>query len=355
MTAPPLRTESQKWLMRWRSRISEAFAAGGGRDPGVDPMTGVKAEPLDFAALLDQAEHAAQMLPTITLGNQAVTQGFVKGAHARRRAGQGDSFWQFRRYHAGDPASAIDWRRSARSHRLYVRQNEWETAQTVYIWCDLSGSMAYRSADAHISKRRAAALLSLTIAAAVVSRGERVGYLQAGRRPAGGRFGLNQFANDMAWHERQSRAGTLGTALPKIDDALPPSAHVILVSDFLDDIESVRDAVVPLGRAGVRGHIVRVFDPAEAAFPFRGRTIFEGLEGEGQENVGRAEDLRKSYHQRYGAHMSAIETLARHWRFGYHALGCDRQMQPTVLALFMALAAEAPAFAGAQTLGEFAQ
>src|SRR5271154_5167295 len=58
------------------------------------------------------------------------------GLHGRRRAGPGENFWQYRRFVPGEPASRVDWRRSARDDHLYVRELEWEAAHTVWIWPD---------------------------------------------------------------------------------------------------------------------------------------------------------------------------------------------------------------------------
>ena len=34
----------------------------------------------------------------------------------------------------GDPVTMIDWRRSASSDHLYLREREWEAAHTVWLW-----------------------------------------------------------------------------------------------------------------------------------------------------------------------------------------------------------------------------
>ena len=65
----------------------------------------------------------------------------AQGVHGRRRVGQGDSFWQFRRFVSGDPLARIDWRQSAKSGRgapegWFIRETEWEAAQTVCLWRD---------------------------------------------------------------------------------------------------------------------------------------------------------------------------------------------------------------------------
>src|SRR5262245_52149627 len=62
--------------------------------------------------------------------------------HALKRAGPGDNFWQYRRFLSGEPARRVDWRRSARDQHLYVREQEWEAAHTVWLWADRSPSMS---------------------------------------------------------------------------------------------------------------------------------------------------------------------------------------------------------------------
>ena len=42
-------------------------------------------------------------------------------------------------------SSAIDWRQSAKSQHIYVREREWEAAQTVWFWRDASANMNFKS------------------------------------------------------------------------------------------------------------------------------------------------------------------------------------------------------------------
>ena len=86
-------------------------------------------------------------------------------------------FWQFRPFVAGEAAQRIDWRRSARDDRLYVREREWETAQTIWFWIDRSASMGFASDLAQAPKIERALVLGLALADAFVEGGERVGLL----------------------------------------------------------------------------------------------------------------------------------------------------------------------------------
>ena len=95
-----------------------------------------------------RAEWLAATLPPLLVRAERVAATVAQGVHGRRRVGRGDTFWQFRRYEAGDPTQRIDWRRSAKSDTIFVRESEWEAAASVWLWCDSSPSMRYRSSPA---------------------------------------------------------------------------------------------------------------------------------------------------------------------------------------------------------------
>src|SRR6476661_98513 len=84
-------------------------------------------------------------MPRLILEARRVAATVIHGLHGRRRAGSGENFWQYRRFVSGEPASRVDWRRSARDDHLYVRELEWEAAHTVWVWPDRSPSMAFVS------------------------------------------------------------------------------------------------------------------------------------------------------------------------------------------------------------------
>ena len=86
-------------------------------------------------------------MPPLLVAAERVAATVAQGVHGRRRVGQGETFWQFRQYQPGDAASRIDWRESAKSQRLYIRETEWEAAQSVWLWRDASASMDYSSAE----------------------------------------------------------------------------------------------------------------------------------------------------------------------------------------------------------------
>ena len=80
--------------------------------------------------LRTRAEALGQTLPPLLAEAEMLASTVMLGEHGRRRAGMGDEFWQYRPAHAGDSARMVDWRRSARSDAHFVREREWQGAQS---------------------------------------------------------------------------------------------------------------------------------------------------------------------------------------------------------------------------------
>src|SRR6476661_9229014 len=117
----------------------------------------------------------AANLPRLILESRKIAATVIHGLHGRRRAGSGENFWQFRRFVSGEEARRVDWRRSARDDHLYVREQEWEAAHTIWIWPDRSPSMAFASPLVRDSKLYRTLVVALALAEVLVEGGERVG------------------------------------------------------------------------------------------------------------------------------------------------------------------------------------
>lgn len=280
------------------------------------------------APLQFQAEALAARLPALLVEAERVASTVALGVHGRRRSGPGESFWQYRRYQSGDPAALIDWRQSARSDPLYVRETEWMAAQSVWLWSDASASMRWRSGKELPEKRDRANLLALAMAALLVRGGERVGLLGADRPPAMGRATLTRLAAELM-------AQTAGAGIPAAQ--LPRWGHAVLISDFLMPAETLAAALAEWAGGGVRGHLVHLLDPAEELLPYQGRTHFYGLEGEGDMLAPRAETLRDKYQARLIEHRAALAAAARAWGWGFTVHHTDQPPEPALLALHQAL------------------
>jgi uncharacterized protein (DUF58 family) len=277
-----------------------------------------------------QAEALAASLPPLLVGAGRVAASLAQGSHGRRRSGPGESFWQFRRYQPGDSANAIDWRQSAKSDPLYVRETEWAAAQTIWVWPDRSASMRWRSRTDLPEKRQRAALLALTAAAILLQGGERLGVLGGIDGPSTGRSAMPLLANAMFG------PGEENGGLP--DVPVSRQAHLLLFSDFLMPLDMVGAQLQRWAEGGVRGILIHLLDPAEIDLPYQGRVRFVGLEGEGALVAPRAEALRAAYASRLTAHRAALADMARAIGWGFLDHRTDAAPQETLVALHGALA-----------------
>ena len=282
-----------------------------------------------------RAEQLAATLPALLVAAERVAATVVQGVHGRRRVGSGETFWQYRRYQGGDSATAIDWRQSAKSQKTFVRENEWEAAQSVWLWRDGSASMDYQSVGvgagtASERKQDRADLLLLALASLLLRGGEHVGLYGQDSIATGGRATLNRLGAHLLDH----RTGEVDLPAP---GRLPRLAQLVLFSDFLAPLEEIDSVVRRFANQGARGHLLQILDGAEEDLPFQGRTEFEGLEGEGKILIGRVESLRDDYRLRMAVRREGLNDIARRAGWGFAVHRTDRSPQTALLALYRAL------------------
>ncbi len=282
-------------------------------------------------ALRRGAEEAAAPIPELMVEADRIASSVIAGIHGRRRVGRGDTFWQFRQYQPGDSAQSIDWRQTAKSRFAYVRETEWEAAQSVWIWCDASPSMRFRSDAGWPDKQQRAAVLALAVAILLVRGGERIALLGSGLAPDQGRGALDRFT------ERLVRALEEDASLPPVEP-LPRHARLVILGDLLSPLAEIERTVRDFAAMGVAGHLLQVVDPAELSLPWDGRVRFEGMEEEGGVVIGRVGNIREDYAGAMARHREGLGALARAlgWTVASHVT--DQPPQTALLALHAALA-----------------
>ena len=272
------------------------------------------------------AEALGASLPPLVVQAERVAATVMQGVHGRRRPGQGDAFWQFRPYLPGDAAARVDWRQSAKSDRLFVRETEWEAAQTVALWCQSGPEMDWRSDAGLPTKRLRAELLLLALSALLFRGGERVRLFGLPRAFAG-RGAMASLAQSLP---RQSDRAE--------DGRIPRHARAVLIGDFLAPLEDTRRVVAQLAAGAVRGHLLQVLDPAEETLPFTGRVRFQALGRAEDALVPRVEGVRALYEERLARHRDGLAALAAAsgWSFATHRT--DQPPEAALLALHRRLA-----------------
>jgi uncharacterized protein (DUF58 family) len=259
-----------------------------------------------------QAYSLAAAMPRLILEARRVAATIIHGLHGRRRAGSGENFWQYRRFISGEPASRVDWRRSARDDHLYVREQEWEAAHTVWIWPDRSPSMVFLSPLVWETKLDRALVTAFALAEVMVEGGERVG-IPGLMRPSASRNVIERMAEAII-HDPVERASLPPNFAPS------PLSEIVMLSDLWSPTSEVHTTIAQLSAAGANGHVVQIVDPAEETFPYSGRVEFVEPEGAGTITAGRAETWRTDYTARVEQHRAEIRREAERlgWTFMIH-------------------------------------
>lgn len=290
----------------------------------------------DPLSLRATSETEAAALPALLARAEHLAGAVLLGAHGRRRAGAGDDFWQYRPAQIGDSRRAIDHRRSAMGDTEFVREREWQIAQSVMLWIDQSASMRFTSSDAVPQKIDRARVLALALAILLNRGGERVGLTGTALPPRAGRPQILSLAALFCKDDDADYA-------PPEHRAMIPHARAVFISDFMGDIDGVRTALTKAADRGVRGVICHVLDPSEEAFPFTGRTIFQSMGGTLSHETLKANDLKERYLERLAERKAELQSLCAltGWQYGLHHT--NSTAQAGLLWLYGALDARAVA------------
>ncbi|TWT15666.1 DUF58 domain-containing protein [Reyranella sp. CPCC 100927] len=282
---------------------------------------------------LTDAARLASALPPLLVAAQRVASTVMQGVHGRRRVGQGDAFWQFRQYRPGDAINRIDWRQTAKSRAVYVRETEWEAAASVWLWRDGSPSMDFASGRNVPKKKHRAEVLLLALSTLLVDAGERVALLGGNDRPSSGRAVPRRLVGTLS---DNALLGANESTPPRVP--LPAHGHVVLIGDLLDPLEQIEAVVRHYAAHGVHGHLVQVLDPAEEDLPYDGHVKFSGLEREGDHTIRKVEAVREAYQARLVAQKEGLQRIAQSVAWTWRPHRTDRSPETALLSLYMAMA-----------------
>lgn len=295
-------------------------------------LKGAAADRRRVLSLEREAVSLVDRMPELLMEADRISATVAHGIHGRRRAGPGETFWQFRQYQQGEGAQLIDWRRSASSHHVYVREREWEAAHTIYLWPDISSSMGFKSHLAQVSKRDRVLVLMLAAAELLVRGGERVALL-----------GLTQPSASRRAAIRIAETIVASAETPAVKKSRPPRivlnrfSGLLLFSDFLAPIDAIRERFEMLASNGADGHMIQVLDPAEETLPYTGRTEFLSSSGRERWVTDRVENIREEYRRRLQAHRAEVAELAHRYGWTFMVHHTDRPASEPLLSLLMRL------------------
>ena len=295
-------------------------------------------------------ETLGQLLP-FELRAKAIAEGVMSGMHRSPHQGLSVEFAEHRQYVPGEPVRHLDWKVFGRSDKLYLKRYVQETNLDVVLLVDGSGSMRFGTLPIKegwggtAASRKARTWTKFDHATAVSAA---FAYLCLKQRD---RVGVGVFAGELRTQVRRSNSREQWRSVVQVLSADPVEGAanlvkvaeqtvakvtnrslVVVVSDFLGAVESLRDS---LARFRHRGHdviLVQTLDRQEMRFRLDEPAPFVGLEGEATLQVDPTA-IREAYLAALREHLDSIDRVAR--GFGYDTLRLDthESIGPAISAL----------------------
>lgn len=271
--------------------------------------------------LRNRAETAAADLPELMMRAEQAANNIVHGIHAQRKSGGSEKFWQFREYMPGDRPQDIDWRQSAKTQRVFIRQKEWHNTQDNILWCSRYDGMDFGKKAEH------AKTLTLALSILMTHAGERVALMN------GDAAGRSEKALENIAHDLCSAKDDVPLPLPT--KRIADNSSLILIGDFLSDIDDIKNSFDALAGRSENAALIQVLTPEELDLPYNGRVVFENMSGGGQENVQHVDSIRTQYQERIQRHIKSLEHLCKDYGWHYALHTTDTKPSETLQTLWL--------------------
>ena len=249
-----------------------------------------------------------QQLGDLELVAREVVEGLRVGSHRSQLRGFSTEFAHHRQYVPGDSLRTIDWRVYGRSDRYYTKLYEAETNFDCHVLIDSSSSMTYGSGK--ISKLEYAKFLAASLAYLVLKQRDSVGLSVFDSKvraylPPRSTMGLLLQMDQLLKDAKPTPKTAIAKQLHDIALMMKRRSFVIVLSDFLSDVDDVLAGLEHLRFAGHNVMVLHTLDPHELEFPFEGTWQFDGLEGE-EPLITQPERIKEDYLVNLNEYLTAF-------------------------------------------------
>lgn len=267
----------------------------------------------------------ASSLSNLELKARLVVEGFITGLHKSPYHGFSVEFSEHRPYRPGDEIRHIDWQAYGRSNKFYVKQFEEETNLRATIVVDSSKSMSY-SSDKNISKFNYSIFLASALA-----------YLMNKQRDA---VGLAIYNDELIeYMPSRSKTSYVGEILKKLENTIPSNLTgtskaldtlaerikrrglIIIISDLLDDLDSISNALNHFRHSKHEVLIFHVLDPREIDFKLKSSNFIDMETYE--ELITQPNQLQKVYKETVEKFIVDIKNICQKNQVDYNLITTD--------------------------------
>jgi uncharacterized protein (DUF58 family) len=241
-------------------------------------------------------------ISSLDLRARLVVEGLMTGMHRSPYQGISVEFAQHRPYVAGDDIRHVDWKVFGKTDKIYLKQYLEETNLHLICIVDASESMGYSSigeGKEAWSKYDHATAIAASLSYMAVQQQDSVGLaifdneLKRYFKPSNTPGQWKIITHELNIVPRLKKTNT-GKVLDQLAEKLTHRSLIVVLSDFFDDIESIKKGLRHLRYKKHELMVFQILDPMEVEFPFEDVTLFKGLEESG-ELLTEPQSLRQGY------------------------------------------------------------
>jgi len=262
----------------------------------------------------------AERLRGVEIGVRRPMDGSHQGLHRSPAFGSSVEFAEYREYAPGDPVARIDWPVYARSDRYVIRRFHEDVSIRCYIMLDISASMKYQQ-DGALQKSEYASYLAAGMMYVMVQQGDMVSLITFDDQirqyyePSGSFVGLKPMLQGLEKIEPKNK-GNIEAALHSAAELIKGRALVVVISDLLEEPESILQGINHLYYDGKEVTLFHILDPAEMNMSITGLADVTSLETKDKITVD-FRRIRDAYLEQLRLYLDELRTGLQKTRSEY--------------------------------------
>jgi len=274
----------------------------------------------------------------LDLRARLIVEGLMTGMHRSPYQGISVEFAQHRPYVAGDDIRHVDWKVFGRSDKIYLKQYLEETNLHLICVVDASESMGYSSIDggdgARWSKYDHATAIAASLSYMAIQQQDSAGlavfdnelkkYFKPSNLP--GQWKI--ITHELTMIPRLKKTNT-AKILDQLAEKLTHRSLIVILSDFFDDIESIKKGLRHLRYKRHEMMVFQLLDPMEIDFSFEDVTLFKGMEEMG-DLLTEPRALRQGYLEQLEIFTEQLKKLCRGMNIDYHRMNTGEPLDVTL-------------------------
>ncbi len=264
-----------------------------------------------------------------------IVEGFITGLHTSPFHGFSVEFSEHRPYMRGDDLRHVDWKILARKERYFIKQYEEETNLRCQILLDISHSMAFKSGS-NSSKLDYARVLAAALSYILLKQRDAVGMFLFSNRihkryPA---KSLGNYFYHLAAELQKTEAQSdtrIGSVLHDIADRIHRRSLVILISDLLDDPQTILQGIRHLKHNRHEIIVLNINDPLETSMDMKGQYLFKDMEQTALKIKTDTKYIRREYEAAVREHFDFLGGKLREMDVSYLSLKTNEPIEKALV------------------------